>query len=244
MTLSIRRTLIAGAAVVPMLAILAGAAAQQQQAERQQPRDPQARQAQPGMDHVQDHHLIKFLETDTKNTIALAKLAQQQSQTREVQEFAEKLIEDHEQFLSKLQQLQPEGQRQPGQQPQQRQPGQQRQEINNNNNQQQREQPGRAQQRDIGSLIEQVGQQRRQLAERELREMEGRQFDLSYVGSEVVNHLQTVASMQVFRNYAQSRELQQAIQEGTQTQQQHYQQAKRLWQQLAGNAQQGRQRDN
>jgi predicted outer membrane protein len=239
MTLSIRRTLIAGAAVVPMLALLAGAAAQQQQVERQQPRDPQARQVHPGMDHVQDQHLIKFLKADTENTIALAKLAQQQSQTREVQEFAEKLIEDHQQFLNKLQQISPEGQRQPGQQ---RQP-QQREQINNNN-QQQREQPGRAQQRDIGSLIEQVGQQRRQLAERELREMEGRLFDLSYVGTEVVNHLQTVASLQVFRNYAQSQDLQQLIQEGTQTQQQHYQQAKRLYQQMAGNAQQGRQRDN
>jgi len=73
--------------------------------------------------------------------------------------------------------------------------------------------------------------------ERYLQQKQGAQFDDAYVGIQIVQHLQMLDKLAVATEHA-SPELQQVLQQGTKTTQNHFQHAERLMQQIArgGNA--------
>jgi predicted outer membrane protein len=50
-----------------------------------------------------DHVLVSCLMTENQGGIALARIAQQRATTKEVKAFAEQMVRDHSQFVSKLQ---------------------------------------------------------------------------------------------------------------------------------------------
>jgi len=70
-------------------------------------------------------------------------------------------------------------------------------------------------------------------AQRELNEKQGKEFDMCYVGMQIAAHMKMVDSLSVYSRHA-SGELQQVLNEGLETSQQHLEHAKQLVKQVEG----------
>jgi len=68
-------------------------------------RQSQQSSAQSGGSSHNDSQLASCLLVDNQNEIALAEFAQQRSQSNEVKQFAQQMVQDHKQMVSKLQQI-------------------------------------------------------------------------------------------------------------------------------------------
>jgi predicted outer membrane protein len=194
----------------------------QQPAQRQQP----GQRAQAGQLPQADQQLAACLIVDNQGEVAVAKIAQQRGQDAQVKRFAEKMIEDHGQFLTKLQRFAP-AQRDRQEQAAEARPA---------------ERADRPAQREGGqrglnfvALKRELGQQCLQSARKELESKEGAEFDKCFMGMQVMKHMQALDTMKVFKNHA-SPELAKTLDEGIETASTHLEHAKEIAKKLEGQA--------
>ena len=201
-----------------------------------------------GMTSLTDRQIVEWLEVDNQNEIALAEIAEEKASDNDVKKFARQMVDEHTEFLQKLnrtignsrigQPQQPTGQQQIGQQQigqqqiGQQQLGQQRRQTSQQAGQFTQ---GRSQQQglDLVALKHQLGEQCRQSASRELQQKSGAEFDKCYIGMQIGMHMQMLDTLKVFSRYA-SPELDQLIEKGEETTQSHLDHAKKIIASLEG----------
>ncbi|HVW36901.1 MAG TPA: DUF4142 domain-containing protein [Pirellulales bacterium] len=200
-------------------------------------------QAVQGMTSMTDRQIVEWLEVDNQNEIALAEIAEERASDSDVKKFAREMVDEHTQFLQKLnrtignsrigQPQQQTGQQQSGQQ----QLGQQRRQTAQQPQQAGQFAQGRSQQQglDLVALKHQLGEQCRQSASRELQQKSGAEFDKCYIGMQIGMHMQMLDTLKVFSRYA-SPELDQLIEKGEQTTQSHLDHAKKIIAALEGHS--------
>jgi len=206
---------------------------------------------QPGarMPSLTDWQIAEWLSVDNQGEVALAEIAEQQASDKDVKKFAQQMLDEHTEFLQKLQRLTGVGRGEPRQgQPGQGQPGQARPEgqvrqgqVPQRQPQQGQFQPGQIQPQqgrpqqglDLVMLKHQLGEQCRQSASRELQRKDGSEFDKCYMGMQIGMHMQMLDTLKVMSRYA-SQELDQLIEEGEKTTESHLDHAKKIMASLEG----------
>lgn len=209
-------------------------------------------QGQPGMTSLTDWQIVEWLDVDNQNEIAMAEIAEQKASSDEVKKFARQMAQEHSDFGQKLDRTignarNGRQQRQNGQFSQGR-PQQQQGQFAQGRPQQQQGQfaQGRPPQRgqfaqggmqqqglDLVALKHQLGEQCRQSATRELQQKSGSEFDKCYIGMQIAAHMEMLDTLKVMSRYA-SPELDQVIEKGEETTQQHLEHAKKLIASLEG----------
>lgn len=220
--------------------LLIGVALAQDPAQRlrEQPQQqPGAAATQPGQAGAQpgartaggslDSHLAQCLTIDNQHEIAVAEIAKQRAKENEVKQFADKLIQDHTQFLQQLARFTG---RQPGMAGGQ--PGEAR------TTERQPGQPGAAQpgamaqaqggEPNFLAIKQQVSQKALELTKKELEKKEGLEFDKCFVGDQIGAHIWVLATLEVFKDQPVSPDLRNVIDKGIQTTQEHLDHAKKL----------------
>ena len=211
---------------------------QQQLGQQQQPGQTGAAAMQPGAQPGArtaggslDSHLAQCLTMDNQHQIAVAEIAKQRSKDNDVKQFADRLIQDHTQFLQQLarfagnQPFMAGGQ--PGEARAYERPGQPGQPAAAG-------QPGGAMaaaqggQPNFLALKQQIGQKALELTKNELEKKEGVQFDQCFVGQQIGNHIWALATLEVFKDQQVSPELRSVIEKGIQTTQEHLDHARKL----------------
>jgi len=230
------------AALLLVGVVVAQDPAQRLREQAQQPGQPGGAAAQPAQPGAQpgartggslDSHLAQCLTMDNQHEIAIAEIAKQRSKDNEVKQFADKLIQDHTQFLQQLARFagnqpgmaggQPGEARpyervgQPGQ-PAAGQPGQ----SGGAMAQAQGGQPN------FLALKQQIGQKALELTKKELEKKEGVQFDQCFVGEQIGSHIWALAALEVFKDQQVSPDFRSVIEKGIQATQEHLDQAKKL----------------
>jgi len=190
-------------------------------------------QAVQGMTSLTDRQIVEWLEVDNQNEIALAEIAEERASDSDVKKFARQMVDEHTEFLQKLNRTIGNSQiGQPQQQPGQQQIGQQRRQQSQQAGQFAQ---GRSQQQglDLVALKHQLGEQCRQSASRELQQKSGAEFDKCYIGMQLGMHMQMLDTLKVFSRYA-SPELDQLIEKSEETTQSHLDHAKKIIASLEG----------
>jgi len=206
---------------------------------------------QPGarMPSLTDWQIAEWLSVDNQGEVALAEIAEQQASDKDVKKFAQQMLDEHTEFLQKLQRLTGVGRGEPrqgqpgqGQQGLARPEGQVRQgQVPQRQPQQGQFQPGQIQPQqgrpqqglDLVMLKHQLGEQCRQSASRELQRKDGSEFDKCYMGMQIGMHMQMLDTLKVMSRYA-SQELDQLIEEGEKTTESHLDHAKKIMASLEG----------
>lgn len=199
-----------------------GQQAGQTQQRGQQGRIQQGQQGQKGLEDF----LVQRLILANQAEIELSQMATEQAQNDEVKQFAQKMIQDHQQMLQKLQQHsghQTGGQSQTeqgqqAQQSQQAQPGQQAQQ-------------GQQVPQQLTQITQQAAQRHLQMSKEMLQEAQGEDFDKAFMGIQVVKHSMMVAELEAMRN-AGSQEFQKLVSTAAQKTQEHLDHAKQVVMQL------------
>ena len=180
-----------------------------------------------GQDATLDKHIAVCLTLGNEGEIALAEFAKQRTQNDQVKQFADTMIEQHQQALSKLEQAVPQvadinlslqgGQS--GQAATRRDP---------------QAQPGQAGgPHAMVALERQAAQNRLQLTASELGQKQGAEFDKAYIGQQCVAHIDMLAKLKASEQFA-SANLKPVIQEGAQMAQQHLTKCKEIMKTLDG----------
>lgn len=180
--------------------------------------------------------------------VALAEFANQRSQNPEVKQFAQHMIEQHRQTLSKIQQAAPET---AGLQLQLRSDaaGGNVSAATNDTGIRQvsaeepvASQPSNASAHDDRALqmARQIKQECLNLTQKELASKEGVEFDKAYIGQQVGAHLHMIAELRGSKEFATG-QLQQVIADSEQTAEKHFAEAQKIMSQLKD--QQGSQRN-
>ena len=158
--------------------------------------------------------------------IALAEFAQSRAQNPRVKEFAQTMIQDHEQAIAKLTRVAPEL-------------AQQAASLREGRPGQSGATPGATSPASIGQttasgagqrvfeLQKRIAQECLQLTQQELGQKQGAEFDKCYMASQVGAHIGMLAKLRGSQQFA-SGELKQVIQEAEQTVQKHLDHAKQI----------------
>lgn len=206
---------------------------------------------------ITDQELVSWLLVDNQAEVQMGQLAQKQAANPQVKQFAQQMVQDHQQFAQKLQQAAGGGAGLPGQSgAQNRQSGAAGQQVAQNRTTTQpattpqtgQAQPGQPQQRTalrpvqgqaigaagggLAAFHQQVGQKVLKAKQQMLQEKQGAQFDVAYMSDQVAAHVCAVASMEIAQQYAQSPQLKQTLQQGVQTTKHHLKEAIALLQQV------------
>jgi predicted outer membrane protein len=217
-------------------------------------------QATAGQNQEVERYLATCLTIKNQAEIDANEFAQQRAQNPEVKQFAQQMVQDHQQLAQKLQQLpsfqvaalrsaqrpgadgQFDAQRQPtdtartpGTQPA---PG-----ANRLENQAVTADRPAGQNWALHNLLQidrQITDRCMQMVREELESKSGPEFDKCYLGSQIGNHVQMLAALEVIEQQAQG-ELRQAAQEAKPIVQQHLEHAKQLAKQLEGTSRTGAQ---
>ena len=226
------KTLVAfSAALLLVGVVVAQDPAQRLREQPQQPARPGAT-AQPGQPGAAgggslDSRLAQCLTMDNQNEIALAEVAKQRSQDNEVKQFADRLIQDHTQFLQQLARF-------AGDQPAMAggQPGEGR--LNERTGQPAAAgQPGAMAQAQGGqpnflALKQLIGQKALEMTKKELEKKEGVEFDKCFIATQIGNHIWALSTLEVFKDQQISPDLRNVIEKGIQTTQEHLDHARKL----------------
>jgi predicted outer membrane protein len=240
--------------IVTCVAVLAAAAvvpAAQQEPIRKDPtaRQPQGkaidRDQRPAIDRSQvqpgralagaDYFFVSCLRSETENEIALAKLAQQRAQSEEVKKFAQQMIQDHTQFLEKLQALaptEPAGSAAAAVQPTERQTRRAEIKVGGREDvaQDRTARPATASPTggvDMMQLRKELGQQCLATLTAELERKSGPEFDRCFMGQQLFAHLAMWDALKVFGKHA-SPELQRTLASAQEQTEQHLQEARKI----------------
>jgi predicted outer membrane protein len=259
---SLRRNLVLGLTVALSIALGSLAWAQQSTERSQrsaqtsqeygqasQPSDLQSRQAgQPG---AADRFVAGMLGNANKQQIEISRHAAEKTQNDRVKEYAQKIIEEHEEFGQKLEQF--AGATSEGRGGLLRQRLRDRQDVQTQESSEEQaqsspqEEPvagrtarggraGRFSQSgfDPVNIGQQICERTTQLFQQEMDQYQGVKFDQVFIGQQCVAHLHMKGALEVLKDQEQiSPELQELLATTTQTVDQHFQQAKQLWDQLS-----------
>ncbi len=250
--------------IAALVAVAAVALAQQaaQPPERRAPRDPaatpraEATTERSGQTNPTERFVINCLLNKNQGEVALSRIAQQQSQNEQVKEFAEMMIKDHSQMVSKLEQLNggPPARRGAAteQDPSATTTPRERNGAATAPRTEGAERPAAGQREPrrpegatrsatagsnpIDTLIQidnEIAQRCLATARRELESKEGAEFDMAYMAMQVMAHMKMVDELAVLKNHTSS-ELKQVISQGGETAQEHLAHAKKIKMNLKG----------
>jgi predicted outer membrane protein len=215
---------------------------------------------QSGQPNKTDSELAAWLIIDNQGEIAAAKIAEQRASSNEVKQFAQQMINEHSQFLDKLQRFageqggslangQPatsgvqiqgaDGSNQAGATAgnqgsatnQIQATTTERGQSGTQNRQQAIAGGSDSHGLDIVDLKRRLGEQCKASLQRELESKSGRDFDKCYSGQQLAAHMQMLDTLEVFKNFA-SGDLRRVIEEGIGTTQNHLKHARQLVQDL------------
>jgi predicted outer membrane protein len=196
-----------------------------------------------------DRILATWLVIDNENVVALSRLAQERGSNEEVKQFAKRMIEDHQQMITKLHPGTGAGATGTGA------PGTTGRSGDNpaggtghptaggkGQGHEPREASGQRDPArgeggslDIVQLKRELGQRCQSSARRELESKQGAEFDKCFMLMQVGAHVHAVDTMEVFKNHATG-QLRQTITDALPTVQQHLDHAKRIAKSLEGAA--------
>lgn len=175
-----------------------------------------------------DQQLAAWLLVDNRGEIALAQLAQEKTSNSDVRDFAQHLIDDHSKMVEKLEQF----------------AGTRRRTRGNDNRAANNRRPQSATAESAAGgqgrssaglnfvrLKQQLGQQCLASSKQELEQKDGNEFDECYIGMQIAKHMEMIDTLKVFSHYA-SENLDQVIEEGEDTSQEHLDHAKKLIKEL------------
>jgi len=194
-----------------------------------------------------DQAIASCLLLGNNEEVAVAEFAQSRIQNPKVKEFAQMLIQDHEQAISKLSQIAPQlatmaatvRQGQGGQQDANATPGQQPAQGEVGQNLQAATEQGQVgasgTEQQLFALQQSVTKECLALTEKELGELQGPEFDMAFVGCQLGAHIGMLAKLHGSQQFA-SAELQPIIKECEQTVQKHLDHAKQLKDELKSEA--------
>ena len=265
------------AAVVSAAALVATG----QQAERQQDRSQRAEQQQQDGEragqrqqgqagqsaecNLSEHHIAACLIIENQGEIELATFAGEQSQNEEVKQLAQKLIEDHTEYVSQLQQFagplgakitarsevrgqSEEGDENPRQDREEQDGERQQQGERSRTERQAADRPtGERQAADSSQgkgveLIQfkqEVGEKCLESTKEMLGEKQGADFDKAFVAQQCMAHMQMIDVLEVSAQHA-SPEFKEVLMAGRKTAQQHLEHCKTLHKQLEGQSRSAR----
>lgn len=193
-----------------------------------------------------DSFLVSCLKTENQHEIAIAQIAVQRASNQEVKSFAQQMIKDHTDCLSKLERFGSRDDRTSRQPDASRQPEATARKTTRESDATTRTDGaaprGEATAQNVshgaGATTDQLMQIKQELsdrclatAKRELGQKEGKEFDKCFMVMQVVAHLKMVDTLTVFQKHA-SPELQKAIGEGLEATEQHLEHAKELCKQV------------
>ena len=164
---------------------------------------------------VSEATIANCIVAANQNEVALGKLAEQHAKSNDVKQFAQEMVKDHTNFEQKLNRWTQAG------------------------NQQQS-----AQGTDFVAIKRQIDQHLLDLVRKDLEDKQGTQFDKCYIGSQIGEHMQMLAALEVLRNHVSS-DLASVIDNGIQTTKTHLERAQKLAKELdQGSNQETAQRDS
>jgi predicted outer membrane protein len=198
-----------------------------------------------------DHQIAGLLAIGNAEEIAMSKLAVDQAKSDEVKQFAQMMIDEHTQALKQLEKLAPEAAAQANALSQGHAGGESATAARRGGNAAGQSGRGTAREAtegagttrtastggnfDLLAVHQQIAQQCLEQAREELGEKQGAEFDMAFMGQQMVMHQQMIAKQKVFAQYA-SPELRQAIEQSQQGAEKHLQHAKQIVRQLAPEA--------
>lgn len=207
------------------------------------------RQAQAGRGGVNDRQIASLLIIDNAGEVALNQFAQQRTQSDRVRQFAEMLVRDHAHFIEQLQEITLGGQQ-----------GQRQSATGANQasgaaqaaGTSQAAGPSQAartaagpqaadsdaaqsavtgQYRGLMAIHADAGRRKVQLSQEMLSKHQGAEFDMAFMGEQLVLHNHMLAMLQAVQQHA-SPQLQQLVNQGIQTTEQHLNHARQIVEQL------------
>ncbi|HEX6961464.1 MAG TPA: DUF4142 domain-containing protein [Lacipirellula sp.] len=230
----------------------AGAADPTQRIETQRDEQSQTRSsAQSSQGNSLDRHIAVCLTLGNQEEIQLGQFAQDRAQHPQVKQFAQMMVEEHQQAVQQLQQAAPEvaslnlqltaqggqgattGAGSRTQAATSAQPGEATQStVSATAGNQRSSAAGQGgQQQQMVQFAKDVAQNCLQLTQQELGRKQGMEFDKAYIGQQIVAHTGMLAELQAAQQYASS-EMRPIIQQGTQMTEHHLAQARQIMQQL------------
>jgi predicted outer membrane protein len=209
----------------------------------------QFRGTQPG---AQQEPLQRFLAScllqKNKAEVELGQLAQQQAQNPQVKEFAQRMVQDHQQLVQQLQPLagtqgastaatsQIDAQRRPSDttrlpgSPGAGQPERDATQSLTAGRKQGQESPALS---ELAQIEKQITDRYFDAVREDLQQKQGAEFDKCYIGSQIGGHMHMLAALQVLQQQGPN-ELRQLAQQAQPKVQQHLEHAKQLMKQLEG----------
>lgn len=216
----------------------------QQQQIRGQQQQQQAR--------LSDSELAAALILANRKEIAISELASQQAQDDKVKQFAQKMIEDHKQFVQELERFtQTAGITSEqltfnsGEATQRRQPAQDRRQADAADPQRPEDRTTRQAARpeldrsatagqggvEFVQLTQELAEESLQSIKKDLQEKSGKEFDQCYMFGQVMGHMHMADTLKVISNHASS-QLKQTVEKGHQKTREHLEEAKQLSKQV------------
>jgi predicted outer membrane protein len=202
-----------------------------------------------GGESAADHQIATWLVLSNELEVSVAQLAEKQAHSKDVKQFAEMMIQQHDNLVNQFRQFAPDAPTLRGGQgaalfsngprPSQtaaaeRQPVEQRQTAEREQTDHRTQSAERAQ----GGLP--INQVCHQMAERayssirqELSAKQGNQFDMAFIGCQMHEHASMIDTLHVLKPYA-SAQLQEVIAQAIPHTEQHLQQARQIGEQLWG----------
>jgi putative membrane protein len=186
-------------------------------------------------------YIVSCLLAKNQAEVELGKFAQQQSQSPEVKEFAQMLVQDHGKLIQKIQQIAQAradaAGGQPAIQPGERTrpaagrdaAGQNAAELDATN----RAAGGNSAVDQLIALEQQIVEHSTQAAKEDLQQKQGAEFDKCFVGSQIVGHAKMLSALEVLQQQGPEA-VQQLAQQAQPNVQKHLDHAKQLMKQLEG----------
>ena len=213
------------------------ATAEQQQLQTEERRAGYRGAGQAGEGQKLDKYLAGCLLMKNQAEIELSQFGQQQAQNPQVKQFAQMLVQEHQQLSQQLKQI--AGQ-QTGLQAGRQRVGAAGQTDTQRTQQDPTARAERTPAGQEGQIINQLEDVNRQITQRclemtkeKLQEKQGAEFDKAFLGTQISMHIDSLAALEVIQQEA-SGQLAQVAQQAAQTVEQHLEQAEQLMQQLEG----------
>lgn len=231
MTTKIKLT---AAAIIGLLCVHASWAQDQATTREQRSGNQRAQATQQGAEDPLHQAISTGIALANQEEIALAQFALPKAQHQQVKQFAQTMIEDHQQAQQKLQQAAPSAasadvQLDAGSRGQADQARTQPQSSQRDPQSQSGDLPSR-----MVALQKKAVQECFQLTTRQLDEVEASQFDRCFIGQQIAAHTALTAKLRAAQSFT-SGDLRQTLSDMEQTTRQHLQQAQEIAKSLAAN---------
>ena len=175
-----------------------------------------------------DKHIAACLLLGNRAEIALGEFAQTRAQNEQVKQFAQMMVEEHQQMVQKLEQVAPELAAQTQLQTTSERGAAAPAASAPADNQRAGGNEGDAQMLALGRKIK---EKCLQLTQQQLGEKQGADFDKAYIGQQLVAHTGMLAELQATQEYVNG-DLRPILEEGVKTTEHHLETAKQIMDQL------------